>query len=192
MERLTVDDIDPLADYEANRATIRKEMTELRALRRVPVGDACVVVFENRDTVKYQVQEMLRVERQDSPERVALNLSCFNLLIPDRNELCATLMITVEEFSSLCERLEAMKGFTKGCLCLVVGEHVIPAIFEVEDDSACESDVLYIRFKMSDAQAQAFRDLSIPAAIRARHAECHVDVAIEGELRLSLIEDLSL
>ncbi|HOJ03172.1 MAG TPA: DUF3501 family protein [Bacteroidota bacterium] len=191
MELLTVDDIQSIEAYEIDRARMRKEMSALRALRRINISDACVLIFENRDTVRFQVQEMIRTERDDSRERIALELSCFNLLVPRRNELSGTLIISVPEFSSLDERLKRMSGLTHGCLGMRVGDERIAAGFEVDDDIACESDVLYVRFSLTDEQAQLFRDEHVPAFITACHPECSADVPLEGELRRSLIGDLA-
>ena len=90
MEALKVEDILSLAAYEDRRPEIRGRMQGLRQLRRLELSDACVVIFENRETVQFQVQEMLRVDQSDTAERIALELSCFNLLVPGKNELSAT------------------------------------------------------------------------------------------------------
>ncbi|MCZ7556323.1 MAG: DUF3501 family protein [Bacteroidia bacterium] len=190
MQTLTVSDIQSNAEYEAVRAQVRKDICALRSLRRVELSDTFIVIFENRDTVRFQVQEMLRVERMDSPERIALELSCFNLLIPAEGELSATLMIRVPEYHSIEERLERMAGITRNALSLVVGHHEIPARFEIEDDIACESDVLYIRFHFTSEQRSLFCTPATPVQLRSIHPECHASVALEGELRNSLIGDL--
>ncbi len=190
MQALTVSDIQTNAEYEEVRCRTRKEISELRALRRVELSDTFVVIFENRDTVRFQVQEMLRVERMDSPERIALELSCFNLLIPGENELSATLMITVPEYDSIEERLSRMAGLTRNALSLVVGDEAIPARFEIEDDLACESDVLYIRFPFTEVQRAIFCTPSTPVRLLSSHTECVAEALIDGELRSSLIADL--
>jgi hypothetical protein len=190
MQALTISDIQSNADYEAVRAQVRKDICALRTLRRVELSDTFVVIFENRDTVRFQVQEMLRVERMDSPDRIALELSCFNLLIPGDGELSATLMIRVPEYHSIEERLEKMAGITRNALSLIVGDLEIPARFEIDDDIACESDVLYIRFPFTDEQRAMFTSTSSTVLLRSVHAECNAEVAIEGELRDSLVKDL--
>ncbi len=190
MQPLTVNDIQTNTEYEKERNNTRKAIGELRALRRVELSDAFIVIFENRDTVRYQVQEMLRVERTDTPERIALELSCFNLLIPGKNELSATLMIRVKGYASVEERIERMKGLTSNVIVLAVGAETIPARFEIDDDVACESDVLYIRFPFTEEQCAMFYNPSVPVSLRCTHTGCSAEAGVEGELRASLIKDL--
>jgi hypothetical protein len=190
MQELSVSDILSNEEYEAVRSRVRKDISDLRALRRVELSDTLVVIFENRETVRYQVQEMLRIEKNDAAERIALELSCFNLLVPRDKELSATLIIRVPEFRSIEERLECMAGLTRDALILRVADEHIPARFEVDDDTVCESDVLYIRFVFNDAQRTAFLDPDIPAFLCTNHKECSAQAPIDGALRRSLIQDL--
>jgi hypothetical protein len=190
MQTLTVSDIQSNADYEAVRPQVRRDICALRTLRRVELSDTFVVIFENRDTVRFQVQEMLRVERTDSPERIALELSCFNLLIPGDGELSATLLIRVPEYHSIEERLQKLAGITRNAISLVVAGEEIPARFEIEDDIACESDVLYIRFPFTDGQRTLFCTRNTTVLLRSLHPECTAEVAIAGDLRDSLAGDL--
>lgn len=191
MEALTVEDILSLVEYERQRPDIRGRMQELRALRRIELGDACVVIFENRETVRFQVQEMLRVEKSDAPERIALELSCFNLLVPARNELSATLILRVPEYRDVDNALKRMAGLTQGCIALHVGDERIPARFDVEDEQVfCTSDVFYIHFAFSEEQIAAFSNPGMPVSLRSCHEHCSASIPIEGETRRSLLQDL--
>lgn len=191
MKPLDVEDILSCEEYEAQRSELRKQATGLRELRRFELSDSCVVIFENRRTVQYQVQEMLRVDRDDSPERIALELSCFNLLIPAASELSATLLIRVPEYREVDNVLQRLNGITRECLSLVVGEDPVYAIFDVDEDTlVCDSDVFYIRFLMNDQQMKDFCNPSVPVALRSTHEKCSANVTIHDEARRSLIEDL--
>lgn len=191
MEALNVEDILSLSDYEQQRGEIRGRMQALRQLRRIELGDACVVIFENRETVRFQVQEMLRVDQSDNPERIALELSCFNLLIPAKNALSATLILRVPEYRDMDNALKRMSGLANGCIALVVGEENIPARFDVEDEQVlCTSDVFYIHFAFSDEQIAAFSNPSIPVFLRSCHEHCNASIPIEAETRRSLLQDL--
>jgi hypothetical protein len=191
MKPLTVEEILSNDAYERERARLRKEAIEKRDQRRITLGDSCVVVFENRHTVQYQVQEMLRVERDDSPDRIALELSCFNLLIPGHNELSATLLIRVPEYREVDNVLQRLSGITRQCISLEIGGEPVYASFDVDEDTlVCDSDVFYIRFSMTAQQAAAFRNPSVSVLLRGSHEKCRAEVPIEGVLRASLIEDL--
>lgn len=191
MQVLAVEDILTLQAYEQQRGEVRARMNAIRQLRRVELSDACVVIFENRETVQFQVQEMLRVDQSDHPDRIALELSCFNLLIPAKNELSATLILRIPEYRDVDNTLKRMKGLTRGCIALRVGEERIPARFDVEDESAfCTGDVFYVHFAFSEEQIAAFSNPSVPVLLQACHDHCSAEVVIEGERRGSLLKDL--
>jgi len=90
---LTLDDIEDLRAYERGRAEYRRSVIELKRRRRVPVGPIVSFVFENRETVRSQIQEMARAERMVSDEQIQKELDTYNPLIPQPGELSATLFI---------------------------------------------------------------------------------------------------
>ncbi|MFZ1730175.1 MAG: DUF3501 family protein [Bacteroidota bacterium] len=191
MEALAVEDILSLQDYEQQRGEVRARMNDLRQLRRLELSDACVVIFENRETVQFQVQEMLRVEQNDHPERIALELSCFNLLIPAKNELSATLILRIPEYRDVDNTIKRLQGLTRGCIALRVGEDRIPARFDVEDESIFfTGDMFYIHFAFSDEQIAAISNPSVPVTLESCHDNCTAEVVLEGETRGSLLKDL--
>ncbi len=190
MKSLAVQEILSHEAYEQQRAAFRAEALAMRELRRFELSDS-VVIFENRKTVQYQVQEMLRVDRDHSAERIALELSCFNLLIPGDHELSATLVIRVPEYREVDNALQRLNGLTWVCIRFEIGDEQVFARFDVDEDTlVCDSDVFYIRFSMSREQATAFCDPAVPVKLRSVHEKCSADVEIHGEARMSLIEDL--
>ncbi|MDT8322796.1 MAG: DUF3501 family protein [Bacteroidota bacterium] len=192
MKALAVTDILPHAEYEKQRAALRKEALAQRERRRFELADACVVIFENRGTVQYQVQEMLRVDKDDSPERIALELSCFNLLIPGEHELSATLVIRVPEYREVDNALQRLNGITRQCISLRIGDEDVYAHFDVDEDTlVCDSDVFYIRFSLTPEQAAAFSNPAVDAVLRSVHEKCMAEVPVTGAARKSLIEDLN-
>jgi hypothetical protein len=191
MKPLSVQEILPIEVYELQRSAVRKRATTLRELRRFELADSCVVVFENRTTVQYQVQEMLRVEKEVSPDRIALELSCFNLLIPGTNELSATLLIRVPEYREVDNLLQRLNGITHECISLVVNGEPVYATFDVDEETLiCDSDVFYIRFSMTSEQTAAFIDEKLPVSLRASHEKCNAEIPIASVVRQSLVEDL--
>lgn len=91
--KLTLDDIADARAYERERPEFRERVIALRKRRRVLVGPIMSFVFENRDTVRFQIQEMARVEKLFSDEAIAEELSIYNPLIPERGQLSATMFI---------------------------------------------------------------------------------------------------
>ena len=93
MRTLTVNDILDLRAYEKVRSELRQEVIDLKRVRRVALGPILSIVFENRTTMLFQVQEMARAERMIRDQDIQAELDVYNELIPDHNELVATLFV---------------------------------------------------------------------------------------------------
>ena len=93
VRKLTVDDIIDLRAYERERDDFRRRIIELKRSRRVALGPIMSIVFENTDTMRWQVQEMARAERMLRDEQIAHEVETYNELIPDAGELSATLLL---------------------------------------------------------------------------------------------------
>jgi hypothetical protein len=91
--KLTIADIADIRAYERERVDFRKTVIALKQLRRVSVGPHITFVFENRDTIRFQIQEMARVEKLYSDEQIDTELNIYNPLIPEPGNLAATMFI---------------------------------------------------------------------------------------------------
>lgn len=89
------DEVLDLTGYEKLREVFLARTIALKRPRRISVGDRLTFVFENRDTVLFQIQEMLRVERTVKEEKIEEEIAVYNELVPGANELSATLMIEI-------------------------------------------------------------------------------------------------
>ncbi|MDQ1457593.1 MAG: hypothetical protein QOH28_3213, partial [Actinomycetota bacterium] len=110
MRKLTVDDIVDLRAYERERDDLRRQIIDLKRLRRVALGPIMTLVFENTVTMRWQVQEMARAERMLRDEQIAHEVETYNQLIPDADELSATLMIELTSERELREWLPRLVG----------------------------------------------------------------------------------
>ena len=90
---LTLDDIADLPTYEREREAFRDHVIALKRRRRVAVGPLVTLLFENRDTIRFQIQEMARVERLATDAAIESELDAYNPLIPEPGGLSATLFI---------------------------------------------------------------------------------------------------
>ncbi|HEY1695603.1 MAG TPA: DUF3501 family protein [Polyangiaceae bacterium] len=102
-----------LAEYEQVRERFRGRVIEAKKRRRVVVGPKVSVVFENRDTVLLQIQEMLRTERITRADAVQHELDTYNELLPGQNELSCTLMVEIADKAERDAFLAAAKGLEK-------------------------------------------------------------------------------
>lgn len=154
MTPLTPADILDKAAYEAARPDIRRRIMLEKGRRRVLVGDHCSVHFESRETLRYQVQEMLRAEDSWSrPGALEDELQAYNPLIPGEGELSATLML---EYETQAERAVALPRFVglDQHVWLQVGEtpRVLAAFDRGQIDERAVSSVQYLKFALSPAQ----------------------------------------
>ncbi|MDZ7733998.1 MAG: DUF3501 family protein [Acidimicrobiia bacterium] len=110
MTKLTLDDIADVRAYERERDEFRARVIDLKQKRRVHVGPFVTFVFENRDTIRFQIQEMARVEKILSDEAIAHELDTYNPLIPEPGMLSATLFIELTDKPALMEWLPKLVG----------------------------------------------------------------------------------
>ena len=118
--KLTMDDIADLREYEREREAFRAEIIALKKRRRVHVGPFMTVVFENRDTIRFQIQEMARVEKLITDEAIETELRTYNPLVPEPGELAATLFIELTSDPELREWLPKLVGIEQS-LALQLG-----------------------------------------------------------------------
>src|SRR4029078_1172862 len=108
--KVTVDDIVDMRAYERERAEFRQHIIDLKRTRRVSLGPILTVLFENTETVRWQVQEMARAERMLRDEQIAHEVDTYNGLIPDAGELSGTLFLELTSDAALREWLPQLVG----------------------------------------------------------------------------------
>jgi uncharacterized protein DUF3501 len=191
MEKIDASAIRNLHEYETARPEFRRRVIELKSRRRVSIGPLVTVVFENRDTALFQIQEMLRTERIVDPARVQDEIDVYNTLLPDPGEIAATLFIEVTDPASVKPVLDAFIGLDEGrSLRLRIGEDEFFALFEEghgREDKI--SAVHYVRFPLGERGRGA-----LEAARTARLVLDHRDYQGAADLSdatiAELIEDL--
>lgn len=194
MEKIAAKDILPLVEYEKIREDSRRRIWEIKKVRRLIVGDYISILFENRETVIHQIQEMIRAEQIKDPIRVQEEIDAYNPLIPDQGELGATFFIEIEEQERIKEILDSLMGIDDiGIVYIYINEHIkISALFEKgrsKEDKI--SAVHYVKFKFNEAEKKAFLDTSIPVYLIIDHPNYKAEAAIGPATRKELGVDLS-
>jgi hypothetical protein len=110
VKRIERSEILDLGQYEEIREPFRRRIIELKRLRRLSLGSNMTVLFENRDTVLYQIQEMIRTERITREDAISHELETYNDLLPERDELSATVFIEFPEAAERDRKLVALAG----------------------------------------------------------------------------------
>ena len=103
MKTLSHQDVLPIEEYEKQREAFRSRIIALKQRRRISVGPLLTLVFENHETLRFQVQEMIRVERIVDPAKVQDELDVYNALLPSPGELSATLLIEITDEAKVKE-----------------------------------------------------------------------------------------
>jgi len=191
MRNVEPSEILDLTAYERIRADFVEKMIALKRPRRVHVGEDLCFIFENRDTVIFQIQEMTRAERTVDPEAIAEEVAVYNELVPGENELSATLMIEIPDQSRIRPALDRLVGIDEHVFLDVGGDTVQATFDEKQFEEERISAVQYIRFPLGAELAARFRDPSVPVILRTDHPNYTASTAIEGESRASLIADLA-
>ena len=190
MNKVSLEDIMGISAYEKVRENFRRRIIELKQKRRVAVGNKASLVFENRDTVIFQIQEMVRAERITDLDKIREEIEVYNGLIPEPGELSATLFLEIEDQTHLRDELLRFLGIDEA-LFLQVGNHVIRARFEEgrsKEDKI--SAVQYVRFPFTSEVVSAFAGPEV-AELRIDHENYRATARIEAETRNSLLADLT-
>ena len=115
MNKLTVEDLISLEKYARERADFRTRVLAHKRNRQLAVGPNCTWLFEDRLTIQYQVQEMLRAERIFEPDGIAEELSAYNPLIPDGRNWKVTFLLEFPDPVERQKNLEILKGVEDRC-----------------------------------------------------------------------------
>ncbi|HEV8343784.1 MAG TPA: DUF3501 family protein [Candidatus Binatia bacterium] len=191
MKKIVLEDIKGLPAYEKVREGSRRRIIELKKKRRISVGDKVSMVFENRATVIFQIQEMLRAEKITDLDKIREEIEVYNGLIPESGELSATLFLEIEDQTYLREELLKFLGIDESVFFKIGDRHSIHAKFEEGHSKEDKiSAVQYVRFPFSQEQVRAFANGKEDAILLIDHPNYRATAGIEPEVRKSLAEDL--
>jgi hypothetical protein len=193
MQPLTVEDLKPLDAYEQTREAVRRWTIGLKRSRRITVGQYITLVFENRDTLWFQIQEMIRAERIIDPKKLQDEVETYNELIPAAGELSATLLIEVTEASRMKEILDSLQGIDRGqTVWLRVGPRMIYGSFESGHSKENRiSAVHFVRFHVPESIKTELRNLQTRIDIGITHPSYHAVVPVPDDMRFALLNDLA-
>jgi hypothetical protein len=195
MARLTLADVKDLTAYEKERDERRARVIALKARRRLQVGDNLSLLFENRETVLFQVQEMVRTERIVHDSKIQEELDAYNPLLPGGGELSATLFIEIPGIVTMTDDQvrQAVNRFQglDTAVRLRIGAESVTARFESghtkEEKMAA---VQYIRFAVPQALRPDLSDPARPAAVVVDHPNYQAETPLSADTRRELLADL--
>jgi hypothetical protein len=185
--------------YGELRSDERAKLMPVRAERRIRVGDMLAFEFENEQTLRYQVQEMVYVERITDPAEVGHEIELYGRMLPTSHELCATMFIELDQGSDIRAELSRLRGIQDAVQLEFAGPDG-PSIARAAELRGLDEDVdrpsdtvsvHVVRFTLTDEQRDAFRDPDRPVELVVEHPEYSEAAPITGPTRLSLLADLA-
>ncbi|MEX2627926.1 MAG: DUF3501 family protein [Ilumatobacteraceae bacterium] len=191
--KLTLDDISDLRAYERERAEFRPHVMELKRRRRVPVGTLVTFLFENRETMRFQIQEMARVEKLMTDDEIQVELDTYNPMVPGPGQLCATMFLELTSDEQMREWLPKLVNIERSVrLDLPGGESVRAIVDEQHDEGLTRDDataaVHYVRFELTPEQIEAFA--AGPVTLRIDHPEYLESAELSDAAHAELLSDL--
>jgi hypothetical protein len=192
MDKLTTDDLLPLERYHKERPRLRAEVLAHKRHRQAPLGPHLTLYFEDRVTMRYQIQEMLRVERIFESEAIAEELAAYNPMIPDGTNLKATMMLEYPDVDQRRTALEQLKGIEDAVYLEVAN---LGRVFAHADEDLERSDetktsaVHFLRFELDTAMRSALKS-GAPLTLGVDHEHYAHELDGSAELRKSLAADL--
>ncbi len=191
MKLLTTRDILDKDAYEQARADFRRLIMVQKDKRRVLVGQHMTFHFENRDTMRYQVQEMLRAESSwNRPEAIEDEVETYNALIPQRGELSATMMIEYETAQERAVMLPQLVGIEEHVKLQIGDTTPVLAVFDrrqVDDHKV--SSVQYLKWMISDAQRQLLQTDGTVVRLIVDHRSYKAQAVLSEQSRLAIAHD---
>jgi hypothetical protein len=194
---LELDDIVDLRAYERERPELQRRVLALKRRRRVAVGPIVTLLFENRDTIRFQIQEMARAEKMISDDQILGELEAYNPLIPESGELSATLFIELTAKAELEEWLPKLVGIERA-VELRVGAGERSEVVRADPEASHEqqltreditASVHYIRFRLTPAQVEQLA--SGPVRLAVNHPAYQEETELDPETQAELLADLA-
>lgn len=193
MKKLTRQDLFTLEDYAVRRADFRAQVMAHKKDRMVHIGPSATLYFEDRVTIQYQVQEMLRAERIFEPAGIQDELDAYNPLIPDGHNWKATFMLEEPDVERRRALLAELVGIEDCVWVRVDGFEAVHAIADEDLDRSTQdktSSVHFLRFELTASMVEAaHRGASLSVGIDHRHYR-HEMEPVTDPVRMALTADL--
>jgi len=191
--KLTLADIADVRAYEREREEFRTHVIALKRRRRVHVGLFVTFLFENRDTIRFQIQEMARVEKLTTDDDIQVELDTYNPIIPDVGQVCATMFIELTTDEQMREWLTKLAGVENAVRLVLSDSTEIPAIIDEQHSEGLTRDhvtaaVHYLRWEFSPEQVAAFAAGAVQ--LRIDHPEYLEVVELSDATHAELLDDL--
>ena len=186
-------DLLPIAEYDVRRQTLKANLIPMKRQRRIEVGPFATFYFENYATMWLQVQEMLRIEKGGA-EQIAGELDAYNPLIPQGDELIATLMLEIEDANRRNAVLLSLGGVEEKVFLEIGSDTIHATPTEYDDRTTADgktSSVHWLRFKFTPEQKRRFTGGSERVVLGVSHSHYGHMAVLSAETRAALAKDFA-
>lgn len=182
MRKVSRREILSISEYEKSRADFRTKILQIKEYRRIHVGEHLTFLFENKETVRYQIQEMMRTENMSDENQIAHEIETYNELIGEQGELGCTLLIEIDDPQKRSQLLSRWLNLPEHLYIKTSdGTLIRPAIDERQIGETRISSVHYLRFRLAD---------KIPAAVGCSHSDINFEAQLSKLQTAELCKDL--
>jgi len=189
--KITPADILPVPEYDSRRAALKQNLLPVKKMRRVEVGPFATFYFENYATMWLQVQEMLRIEK-GGEDQLKGELAAYNPLIPQGDELIATLMLEIEDANRRNAALLTLGGIEETVFMEIGPDKIAATPTEYDDRTTADgktSSVHWLRFKLTPEQIARFKNERVVIGVAHRNYG-HMAVLMD-DTKAALSQDFS-
>tara|TARA_B100000035_G_C21036788_1_gene571480 strand:- start:4214 stop:4789 length:576 start_codon:yes stop_codon:yes gene_type:complete len=188
---LKKEDLYKLEEYSIERKNFKQKVLDIKKNRSVLIGENINLLFENSLTIKYQIQEMLRIEKIFESELIQEELDTYNPLIPDGNNLKATMLIEYADVELRKKKLKLLKGIEKKIWIKIGNNDPIYPIADEDlerEDETKTSAVHFLRWEFNDNQIKDFKN-NMAVSMGVNHMEYDASHIIHESIRNELVKD---
>ena len=191
--KLTLTDIADVRAYERERDEFRPHVIELKRRRRVHLGTIVTFLFENRDTIRFQIQEMARVEKLTTDDEIQVELDTYNPMIPEPGQLCVTMFLELTTDDQVREWLPKLVDVERSVLLRLPNGDEVRAVIDEQHEQGLTRDTVtaavhYLRFDLTPAQVTEFA--TGPVLLAIDHPAYLEQVALSDTTHSELLTDL--
>ena len=190
--KLKIEDLLSLEDYDDQREVIKKDLINHKKNRTVSIGEHVILLFEDYSTIKYQVQEMLRIEKIFNKKEMQEEIDAYNPLIPDGDNIKATMLIMYPDVDERKVMLSKLHGIENN-IWLSCGSNKITAFADEDLERSTDSKtsaVHFLRFQLDQDDITAFLS-NEKISLGVNHSEYNQEIELTSDTRASLVKDLN-
>lgn len=190
MKKIELSDIIDIAEYERKRKEYRSKIMQEKDKRRIYVGPQVTYLFETLDTMLYQVQEMMRAERIVEEEGIMAEINAYNELIPEKNQLSASMFIEISDARERKELLSKLIDLPKHTFLHIDGDKIYAEFDPRQGSEDKLSSVQYVKFNLNNEQVSRFNSTDSKISLGFDHLYYNHQYELTADQKKTMFVDM--